>query len=95
MSVFVVRAFVQMRDLLSGSQALAIELRKLDDKLTARLDGHETAIIDVLRRIMELLDPPPAPPVTEKSMGFHTTIKLPANNAKLQSRSSNRLSPST
>ena len=77
MSVFVVRAFVQMRDLLTGSRELAAELKKLEATLTARLDVHETAIVDVLRRIMELMDPPPAPPVPEKSMGFHTTIKLP------------------
>lgn len=78
MSVFVVRAFVQMRELLSGSKELAAELKKLEAKLTSRLDNHETAIIDVLRRIMELLDPPPAPPVQEKSMGFHTLLKPPA-----------------
>ena len=77
MSVFVVRAFVQMRELLSGSRELAVELKKLEAKLTARLDVHETAIVDVLRRIMELMDPPPAPSVPEKSMGFHTTMKLP------------------
>jgi hypothetical protein len=75
MSVFVVRAFVRMRELLSGSRELAAELKKLDAKLTARLDVHETAIVDVLRRIMKLLDPPPAPPLPEKSMGFHTTMK--------------------
>lgn len=77
MSVFVVRAFVQMRELLSGSRELAAELKKLEAKLIARLDVHETAIVDVLRRIMELMDPPPAPSVSEKSIGFHTTIKLP------------------
>lgn len=77
MSVFVVRAFVQMRELLSGSRELAVELKKIEATLTARLDGHEVAIIDVLRRIMELLDPPPAAPLPEKSMGFHTTIKVP------------------
>src|SRR5947207_8688615 len=59
MSVFVVRAFVQMREMLAGSRELASELRKLETKLTARLDGHEAAIIDVLQRIMRLLDPPP------------------------------------
>jgi hypothetical protein len=75
MSVFVVRAFVQMRELLSGSKELALELKKLEAKLTDRLDLHETAIVDVVRRIMELLDPPPAPPVPDKSMGFHTTMK--------------------
>ena len=77
MSVFVVRAFVQMRELLSGSKELAAELKKLEAKLSARLDGHEVAIFEVLRRIMELLDPPPAPRVQEKSMGFHTLLKPP------------------
>lgn len=78
MSVFVVRAFIAMRELLSGSRALAIELKKLESKLTARLDTHEHAIVEVLRRIMKLIDPPPLPPVPEKSMGFHTTMKPPA-----------------
>jgi hypothetical protein len=76
MSVFVVRAFIQMREFLSSSHELTAELKKLEATLTARLDVHETAIVDVLRRIMELMDPPPSPPVAEKSMGFHTTIKL-------------------
>lgn len=71
MSVFVVRAFVRMRELLSGSRELALELRKLDARLTARLDIHEMAIVDVLRRIMELLDPPPPPPAPSKRpIGF-------------------------
>jgi len=62
MSVFVVRAFIQMRDLLtSNSRELAAELRALEAKLTARLDGQELMILDVLRRLMDLIDPPPAP----------------------------------
>lgn len=56
MSVFVVRAFVQMRELLAGSKELAAELRNLEAKLTRRLDVHESAIVDVLRRITEILD---------------------------------------
>jgi len=74
MSVFVVRAFVRMRELLTGSKELAAELKKLEARLTSRLDVHETAIVDVLRRIMQLLDPPPTPPVPQKEMGFHTLI---------------------
>jgi hypothetical protein len=62
MSVFVVRAFVQMRDLLGGTKELAKQLAALETKLTARLDGHEVAIIEVLRRMMDILDPPPPPP---------------------------------
>ena len=61
MSVFVVRAFVKMRELLGGTKELAKQLADLEKKLTARLDGHEIAIVDVLRRVMEILDPPPPP----------------------------------
>ncbi len=39
MSVFVVRAFVRMRELLSGSVELAAGVKKLEAKLTSRLDG--------------------------------------------------------
>ena len=62
MSVFVVRAFVQMRDLLGSTKELAKQLAALEKKLTDRLDGHEAAIIEVLRRVMDILDPPPPPP---------------------------------
>lgn len=77
MSVHVVRAFIQMRALLAGSKELAIELKKLEAKLTSRLDTHEVAITEVLRRIMRLIDPPPGPPVPDKEMGFHTTLPKP------------------
>lgn len=62
MSVFVVRAFVQMRELLGGTKELARQLAALEKKLTVRLDGHETAIIEILKRVMDILDPPPPPP---------------------------------
>lgn len=78
MSVFVVRAFVRMRELLAGSREFAAELKILEAKLTARLDVHETAIVDVLRRVMELLEPPPEAAVPAKSLGFHATMEAPA-----------------
>ena len=72
MSVFVVRAFVQMRDLLGGTKELAKQLAGLEKKLTDRLDGHEAAIIQVLRRVMDILDPPPPPPdPPRRRIGFH------------------------
>jgi ORF6N domain len=72
MSVFVVRAFVKMRELLGGTKDLAKQLAELEKKLTARLDGHEVAIVDVLRRVMEILDPPPPPPEPpRREIGFH------------------------
>jgi len=51
MSVFVVRAFVQMRELLGSTKDLARQLAALEKKLTDRLDGHESAIVEVLRRM--------------------------------------------
>lgn len=74
MSVFVVRAFVQMRDLLGSTKELAKQLASLEKKLTARLDGHESAIVEVLQRLMNILDPPPPPPEPEppkRRIGFH------------------------
>jgi len=51
MSVFVVRAFVQMRELLTGTRELARQLRDLEARLTSRLDTHEAAIVKVLRSV--------------------------------------------
>jgi phage regulator Rha-like protein len=73
MSVFVVRAFVQMRTMLSERQELAKELAALEQKLTQRLDAHEMAIVDVLRRVMRLLEPPPALPSPPRpKIGFQS-----------------------
>jgi hypothetical protein len=84
MSVFVVRAFVQMRYLLGSTKELAKQLTALEKKLTARLDGHEVAIIEVLRRVMEILDPPPPPPEpSRRRIGFHADPEdKPESNAK-------------
>ena len=70
MSVFVVRAFVRMRALLAGDRQLARELAALEKRLTDRLDVHESAIVEVLRRVMLLLDPAPLPELPKKKIGF-------------------------
>ncbi len=77
MSVFVVRAFVKMRSLLTDTRELAKKLAALEKELTSRLDSHEVAISEFMQRIMLLLDPPPCPTVSDKEMGFHTTLKRP------------------
>src|SRR5438552_460771 len=76
MSVFVVRAFVKMRELLAGTRELAKQLKELEAKLTARLDVHESAIVEVLQRIMDILNPPPPPPEPPKpQIGFHARLE--------------------
>jgi hypothetical protein len=63
---------MQMRDLLGGTKELARQLADLEKKLTARLDVQESVIVDVLRRVMEILDPPPLPPEPpRRRIGFH------------------------
>src|SRR6266705_732500 len=55
MSVFVIRAFVRMRETLLGTRELAKKLAALERKLTSRLDVHEAAIVQVLQEIMQVL----------------------------------------
>ena len=77
MSVFVMRAFVKMRGLLTDTRELAKKLASLETELKSRLDVHETAIVDVLQRVMVLLDPPDGPEIPAKQMGFHATPSKP------------------
>jgi ORF6N domain len=71
MSVFVIRAFVKMREALRGTPELARKLAALEKKLTARLDVHEAAIVQVLREVMQILNPPEAPESPRPRIGFH------------------------
>jgi hypothetical protein len=72
MSVFVVRAFAKMRETLLGTRELAKKLAALEKKLTSRLDVHETAIVEVLQELMQILNPPPPPPEpARRRIGFH------------------------
>ena len=71
MSVFVIRAFVRMRQTLLGTRELAEKLAALEKKLTSRLDVHEAAIVEVLQELMQILSPPPAlPEPTKPRIGF-------------------------
>ena len=70
MSVFVVRAFIRMRQMLIEQGGLARKLAELEKELTARLDIHETAITEILRQIKQLLSRPPEPEPPKKRIGF-------------------------
>jgi hypothetical protein len=61
MSVFVVRAFIRMRATLADTRELARKLADLERDLKARLDVHESAIVGILQRVMEVLAPPALP----------------------------------
>ena len=71
MSVFVVRAFLKMRALLGDKRELARKLAALEKELTQRLDVHEAAIVHVLQRVMDVIDPPALPePPPKPRIGF-------------------------
>jgi phage regulator Rha-like protein len=72
MSVFVVRAFVKMREALSQNRHLAEKLAELERRLTGRLDVHEQAIVHILDEIKKLMEPlPPPPEPKRREIGFH------------------------
>jgi hypothetical protein len=83
MSVFVVRAFVKMREALAQNKELAAKLAELERKLTARLDGHEQAIIAILAEIKKLTMPASEPEPKRREIGFHIRDDAAA---KLQGR---------
>ena len=63
MSVFVVRAFVRLREMLSTNQQLAGKI----DELEQRLDTHDASIQELIEAIRELMAPEPA---TGRRIGF-------------------------
>jgi len=71
MSVFVVRAFVQMRQSLVINQHVVSKLSELE----ARLDSHDAEIQDLVDAIRELLTPLPA---NNRRIGF----EVPARSGK-------------
>ena len=74
MSIFVVRAFVKMREALRGTPELTRKLVALEKKLTSRLDVHEAAIVQVLQEILQILNPSPPSLESEpprRRIGFH------------------------
>ena len=68
-SVYVVRAFVQLRDLLAGNKDLARRLKDLERRLQRQLDDHDQAIVDILAAIRQLMRPPDPP---KRPIGFVT-----------------------
>jgi superfamily I DNA/RNA helicase len=67
MSLYVVRAFVQLRELLASNTELA---RRLDE-LERQLEGHDAAITAILSAIRELMNPPLAFVEREVSKSLH------------------------
>ncbi len=75
MSIFVVRAFVQMRHALLVKRQIVSKLTELE----ARLDEHDADIQELIEAIHELMTPPPS---RNRRIGF----EAPNNSAKKQTK---------
>lgn len=65
-SVFVVRVFVQLREVISGHKKLARKFAQLERKLA----DHDDQILVMVKAIKKLMDP--RPPPRPRRIGFHT-----------------------
>jgi phage regulator Rha-like protein len=63
-SVYIVRAFVKLREILGAHKQLAQKLAEMEK----RLEGHDEQIATLIEAIRELMAPPPA--ATRKRIGF-------------------------
>ena len=70
MSLFVVRAFVQMREELLAHATVFKRLVEIDKKLVT----HDVILRDVYEKLRPLLNPPVVP---RREIGFHANIKKP------------------
>lgn len=64
MSVYVIRAFVRLREHIAANQAILKRLAEIDKTLLQ----HDTALRDIYRKLLPLLQPPSDP--TKQRIGF-------------------------
>jgi len=56
MSVFVVRAFVRLRQMLAANREFADRIKELEE----RLETHDGTIQEIINAIRKLMNPPPS-----------------------------------
>ena len=64
MSVYIIRAFIRLREVLAESHVMAKRLAEVEKTLVT----HDAALVDLYQKIRPLLLPPPDPP--RKKIGF-------------------------
>jgi len=70
-SLYVVRAFVELRETLATHKELAKRLDELESRLERKLATHDQAIAGVLEAIRQLMAPPE--PARKRRIGFVQT----------------------
>ena len=69
MGVYVVRAFVRLRELIASHQELVHRLDDLEARIEHKLESHDQAISGILNAIRELMRPPE---IKKRPIGFVT-----------------------
>jgi hypothetical protein len=70
MSVYVVRAFVRLREVLLANTELSRRLEELEERLSRRVDSHDQAIAGILEMLRKLMNPP-----ATRAIGFTTDVR--------------------
>jgi hypothetical protein len=74
MGIYVVRAFVQLRELLASNKDLARRLDQLEARLDKKLATHDEAIAAILSAIRQLMNPPLP---KRRGIGFTADLEKP------------------
>jgi hypothetical protein len=74
MSVYIVRAFVRLREILKSNQTLARKLVQLETRLDKKFVVHDKAIDAILAAIRQLMAPVP---LRKRGIGFTADIEPP------------------
>ena len=69
MSVYVIRAFIELREKVAANSAILRRLAEIDKTLLL----HDSALRDVYEKLLPLLSPPPEPP--RRQIGFSAVLK--------------------
>jgi hypothetical protein len=88
MGLYVVRAFVQLRETLASHKDLARELRALEMRVTKKFAAHDETIKDIINTLRELMTPPATP---KRPIGFVIEDKDSGKpNKKTESKAASR-----
>jgi hypothetical protein len=80
MSIYVIRAFVKMREDLAANAAILKRLAEIDKTLLV----HDTALRDIYQKLRPLLAPEPSAP--KRQIGFHAKEEPARPAAKPRNR---------
>jgi len=79
MSLFIIRAFVKLREDQAANAAILKRLAEIDRTLLQ----HDTALRDIYRKLLPLLAPPPE--LKRSEIGFHAVGREESDEGKTKS----------